>query len=493
MAENFCKYYKLIRQVSYNSGQTWSNVDPPQYQQGDLYEAYSSDCAPQAMYRWVVLDESETMCENGIGHYVEHKQVSVDYGETWVNVEPEETQLGAEKTLEESMDCFRYHFNNGNPYTIQKWEACKSEDDYIAHNEDILDGYYNHKIPSIEDYTTGQYDLYIGNCVHAIYGSNSETSHQGGFNRYYQMVKCYLPETLEYLGERIFIFCISLREIIIPNSVTQIGEGCFEFCSSLRKAILPSGLTVIPNRLFNSYYYVPSYTSEYYPNLIESVGYIGSESDLEIPSGITSIGEAAFQSCTNLKFFVNLPNLTSIGHEAFMGCTGLTSFNIPSGCTSIGISAFNGCKSLVGSVVFPNGTEIINGAVFNGCSGITSVTIPSGVSSIGDMAFGGCHGLTNINVPDSVTTIGESAFNNCITLTSVTIGSGITYIDDNAFDTCRSLLSITIKATTPPEIYDETVFRNTNNCPIYVPASSVNAYKSANYWYRFADRIQAIS
>jgi len=33
---------------------------------------------------------------------------------------------------------------------------------------------------------------------------------------------------------------------------------------------------------------------------------------------------------------------------------------------------------------------------------------------------------------------------------------------------------------------------NTNNCPIYVPSASVNAYKTATNWSTYASRIQAI-
>ena len=35
------------------------------------------------------------------------------------------------------------------------------------------------------------------------------------------------------------------------------------------------------------------------------------------------------------------------------------------------------------------------------------------------------------------------------------------------------------------------MFISTNNCPIYVPAGSVEAYKTAEYWSDYADRIQA--
>lgn len=106
---------------------------------------------------------------------------------------------------------------------------------------------------------------------------------------------------------------------------------------------------------------------------------------------------------------------------------------------------------------------------FIGCNGITSVIIPSGVTSIGEYAFYGCSGLTSITIPDSVTSIGREAF---------------------AF--CSRLTSVTITAIVPPTLNYADAFNNTNNCPIYVPAESVDAYKSASGWSNYASRIQAI-
>ncbi len=51
--------------------------------------------------------------------------------------------------------------------------------------------------------------------------------------------------------------------------------------------------------------------------------------------------------------------------------------------------------------------------------------------------------------------------------------------------------SITCNATTPPALGTD-VFANTNNCPIYVPAASVETYKAASGWSGYASRIQAI-
>ena len=47
-------------------------------------------------------------------------------------------------------------------------------------------------------------------------------------------------------------------------------------------------------------------------------------------------------------------------------------------------------------------------------------------------------------------------------------------------------------ATTAPSI-GSTVFDGTNDCPIYVPAGSVNTYKTAQGWNKYADRIFPIA
>ena len=64
-------------------------------------------------------------------------------------------------------------------------------------------------------------------------------------------------------------------------------------------------------------------------------------------------------------------------------------------------------------------------------------------------------------------------------------------IYNNAFDNCSSLTSITVNATTPPYLGSSAFEGST--CPIYVPAESVNAYKSAYSWIDYASRIQPIT
>ncbi|MBQ5670310.1 MAG: leucine-rich repeat protein, partial [Tidjanibacter sp.] len=78
----------------------------------------------------------------------------------------------------------------------------------------------------------------------------------------------------------------------------------------------------------------------------------------------------------------------------------------------------------------------------------------------------------------------------CTSLTSVTIGNSVTEIGHYAFCNCTSLTSVYCKPTTPPSIDLLPVFEgNASGRKIYVPAESVEAYKSAWGWNYYADAI----
>ena len=169
----------------------------------------------------------------------------------------------------------------------------------------------------------------------------------------------------------------------------------------------------------------------------------------------------------------------------------ITDVNWPSGIESIDNNSFYECSSLT-SVTIPNSVTSIGNSAFAFCSGLASVTIPNSVTSIGDSAFYDCSGLASVTIPNSVTSIGDSAFYGCSSMTSVTIPNSVTSIGDGAFYGCSSMTSITIEATKPPTLSGTGAFSDTNNCPIYVPTESVDAYKAATNWSNFANRIQAI-
>ena len=193
-------------------------------------------------------------------------------------------------------------------------------------------------------------------------------------------------------------------------------------------------------------------TYQKYENSIYVSDYSGS---VNIPEKFTYEGE---------EYFV-----TSIGNFAFWGCSDLTSLDIPNSVTSIENYAF--CY----------------------CSGLTSVSIPNSVTSIGICVFYGCSDLTSVSIPNSVTSIGNRAFYGCTGLTSVTIGSSVRYIYEKAFAECNKLEEVYCLAenvpTTNTNAFEKSYPEYTT---LYVPAGSLNAYKTTEPWSKFGT-IKAIS
>jgi hypothetical protein len=136
------------------------------------------------------------------------------------------------------------------------------------------------------------------------------------------------------------------------------------------------------------------------------------------------------------------------------------------------------------------GTKWIGHDAFRDCTSLTSITIPNSVTSIGEGAFSGCSSLSSITIPNSVTSIGNYAFYDCSSLTSVTIGDSVTRLGHEIFHKCNSLTSITCEATTPPTLGS---YNNLSNVTaVYVPAESVDLYKTATNWSYYSGVIKPI-
>ena len=167
------------------------------------------------------------------------------------------------------------------------------------------------------------------------------------------------------------------------------------------------------------------------------------------------------------------------------------SMNIPKGTTKIR-NYFLYKNSSLTNITIPDSVTSIGPGAFQNCTSLTSIIIPDSVTEMGKAAFNKCNNLKNVILGNGITNIGEGCFNGCSNLTEINIPQGVTTIDIKAFQNCSSLTSVTIQATTPPTLANANAFTNTNNCPIYVPAESVDAYKGATGWSSYASRIQAI-
>jgi hypothetical protein len=135
----------------------------------------------------------------------------------------------------------------------------------------------------------------------------------------------------------------------------------------------------------------------------------------------------------------------------------------------------------------------IGEGVFEFCERLTYIDIPPGVLSIHTGALSYLRNLKWVGIPESVTSIGLIGFMNCLSLQSVTIPASVTFIGDKSFYNCQQLQSITAYPKTPVELPSPDVFYGVDKttCTLYVPAESVELYKTATVWKDFL-KIEAI-
>ena len=193
-------------------------------------------------------------------------------------------------------------------------------------------------------------------------------------------------------------------------------------------------------------------------------GYCGCITDVVEWGGITSISNYAFYNCTALAL-TSLPSgITSIGSYAFYGCTALALTSLPSGITSIGETAFGYCNYLF-ITEFPQGLTSIGASAFILSNHEPDIQMPMENSTI--------------VLPDTIAEIGDRAF-------------AVNAQDGNG--SYGYIKEVTILAKTPAVITSNTfgtgrIFHYETNIKIIVPKGCGEAYKTAEGWSTYADKI----
>lgn len=348
-----------------------------------------------------------------------------------------------------------------------------------------------------------------------------------------------IPKSVTSIGDEAFSGCASLTSVTsVAATPPTLGSSVFSTEPTAKLYVPKNSNTAYASAGWNSYFSsIAEISGSCGANLtwtlyndgeliVEGTGamsnysmdtspwaiYSESITKATIKEGVTTIGDYAFQGCTALTSASLPTGLTSIGKYAFQRCEALVTINIPTTVVSMGIGAFYYCSltsltlpegiknieqsTFTGneftSVVIPQGVTVIGVNSFCDCKQLESVTIPNSVQTIGEMAFQYCPKLASVAIPNSVVTIERYAFDRCSSLATLSIGEGVTGIGKQAFSDCSKLESVICKAVTPPAIDAVNTFYNVNKTiPVYVPKSSVAAYKSANYWKEFTN-IQSI-
>ena len=146
--------------------------------------------------------------------------------------------------------------------------------------------------------------------------------------------KVTLPDSVQYIGDEAFVWCLGLEEIVFSDNTKSIGVQAFASCWNLKNVEIPDSVTYLGSGAFATCL------------ALETVS---------LPKGITKIEDAMFADCKQLKEIVIPEKVTAIGEYAFSFASGLERVTFCAGVTDIEQGAFDSCKALKDVYYF--GTE----------------------------------------------------------------------------------------------------------------------------------------
>ena len=205
---NSCKYYKQQRQVSYDGGVSWQNLN--EFQKGELYERNSSSCGYMEVTRWVTTG---TTCQGYDKYNVQVKEISYDGGTTW-NRTTETQNILAERN---STDC-GYVPPAGTKLTLYRSPSTTTPFHTAdCSGSDVLaDGDFPSNLGG------DGYKIVVGSCVRTV-------TYAG--NEYYKPSEVVFENGVVEFGAAAFRYNAYLgyvENLVLPDSVKRIGAYCFE-------------------------------------------------------------------------------------------------------------------------------------------------------------------------------------------------------------------------------------------------------------------------
>ena len=299
-----------------------------------------------------------------------------------------------------------------------------------------------------------------------------------------------IPENIIEIGNSAFE-STAITSFEISDNIVEVGNGAFGFCTQLTHLKIGKNITEIKSGTFNS---CTRLSSVEIPDNITHIRYGAFQactglSNIAFGKNIVEIDDLAFHNCKSLTTLDIPSSVVKIGSSTFYNCAGLTSINIGENVTEIGVGAFGHCTSLT-QIEIPDNVVTIGYGAFQYCTGLTDVNMGENVQEIGMDAFGFCPNLTTIDIPDNVSIIKTRAFEYCSSLSSVNIGENVTDIETQVFMRCDKLENVYSERPSPPTAASYSFPSSLDNCTLYIPKGSIDAYKVAPEWNRFTKMVE---
>ena len=180
------------------------------------------------------------------------------------------------------------------------------------------------------------------------------------------ITKVSFPDTLQSIGSSAFRNCTALTSITLPVNLTSIGTDAFINCTAL------SSITVNSEELSLNYYVTGSGNTflnagKKAPN---GITLTFGDKVTKIPAYMFGYGENDYARIKTVKMG---SAIKTIGNNAFQNCSDLTSVFLPVKTENIASNAFSGCKKLVKIFLLNRNCSISNNQSTLGVCGTTVV------------------------------------------------------------------------------------------------------------------------
>ena len=321
---------------------------------------------------------------------------------------------------------------------------CSEEDGKILYNKDKTTLYQvsqdctgNFTIPStvttINDFAMNGCDKVTGNLV--------------------------IPDSVQTIGRSAFEGT-GFTSLNLGNSVKEIGVSAFYECSAMTGNLdIPASVTTIGENAFASTGFNGKLDFQAQMEEFPAAIFKGLKfTSVSFSDSVKTIGDRAFQNCTQLKTVTFGQGLETVGQYAFYnsGLSGALTF--PDSLKKIDTYAFAECQHIT-EITLPEGNATIEYAAFTGDTGVQKIKIPLSEIQFDDLNNQGYYIFTNYKQNKLETIIvgtapnekSMSLFSNSLGgLKTIVIGTGVSEINDYAFGNANSLES----ALYPSNLYN---------------------------------------
>lgn len=124
-----------------------------------------------------------------------------------------------------------------------------------------------------------------------------------------------IPDTVQTIGKNAFWSCHKLQHVTLPKNLAAVGDNCFRSCGLLVELEIPVTLQKIGLDAFCDTAWLKNQQTE---NPLVQVNHIlidattCSGTAVEVPDGVTEIGNFAFYNCGNLQKIMLPASVTKI-------------------------------------------------------------------------------------------------------------------------------------------------------------------------------------